>query len=235
MASRATELRLISLTGLVLMILFIGWPETDLAVSEFFHRAQWQVLMNVDGAAREFLYTITPPGSRLFLLALAVLFAFSLFRRLHWLHTRRFMLAFLLAGALIGPVLTIDVAIKGYGGRARPQKVEEFGGPKLFTPAFIPANECNWNCSFVSGHVAFASFFMAFGWFGTPRTRRRWLLGATAFAAYMAWTRVSLGGHFLSDTIFAWFIVYYSLWLTEVLLRRIGWCPQGPQGVPADK
>lgn len=230
MASRATELRLISLLGALLAVAFIGWPQIDLAVSNFFRQANWQVLMDFDGDARKLLYTITPPASRIFLLSLAVLFALSFFQRLGWLHVRRAVVAFLLGAALLGPVLIIDVGLKGHGGRARPQKVEELGGKQIFTPAFIPANECNWNCSFVSGHVATASFLMAFGWFGTPRARRRWMLSATVFAAYMAWTRVSLGGHFLSDTVFAWFIVYYSLWLTEVIFRRFGWLPQASPG-----
>ena len=228
MASRATELRWVSLAGALLAIAFIGWPQIDLAVSDFFRQANWLFLMDFDGEARKFLYRITPPASRVFLLTLAVLFMLGFVKRLNWLHTRRALLGFLLGAALLGPVLIIDVGLKGHGGRARPQKVEELGGKQIFTPAFIPANECNWNCSFVSGHVATASFLMAFGWFGTARARRRWMLGATLFAAYMAWTRVSLGGHFLSDTVFAWFIVYYSLWLTEVIFRRFGWLPQAP-------
>lgn len=228
MATRATELRLVSLLGALLAVAFIGWPQLDLAVSDFFRQADWLFLMDVDGPARKFLYRITPPASRIFLLSLAGLFLLSFIKRLGWLHARRATLAFLLAAALLGPVLIIDVGLKGHGGRARPQKVEQLGGKQIFTPAFIPANECNWNCSFVSGHVATATFLMAFGWFGTPRTRRRWMLGATALAAYMAWTRVSLGGHFLSDTVFAWFITYYSLWLTEVIFRRFGWLPQAP-------
>ena len=233
MVSRATELRLVSLAGALLAIAFIGWPRLDLLVSDFFRQADWQFLVDVDGPLREFLYRITPPASRLLLLSLAGLFVLSFSQRPSWLHARRASVAFLLGAALLGPVLVIDVGLKGYGGRARPQKVEELGGKQIFTPAFIPANECKWNCSFVSGHVATASFFMAFGWLGTLRTRRRWMLGATVFAAYMAWTRVSLGGHFLSDTVFAWFFTYYSLWLTEFIFRRFGWLPQGPP--PSDK
>jgi len=34
------------------------------------------------------------------------------------------------------------------------------------------------------------------------------------------------GGHFLSDTIFAWFATYFSLCFAEWLFRRVGWLPK---------
>ena len=68
-----------------------------------------------------------------------------------------------------------------------------FGGPLQFTPAFIPADQCRQNCSFVSGHVATAAFIMAFGWLGAPAVRRRWLIASIAFATYMAFVRMSPG------------------------------------------
>ena len=40
------------------------------------------------------------------------------------------------------------------------------------------SDQCHKNCSFVSGHVATASFVMAFGWLAAPAIRRRWLLAA---------------------------------------------------------
>ena len=104
-------------------------------------------------------------------------------------------------------------------------KIEQFGGNKQFTPAFIPADQCSQNCSFVSGHVATASFIMAFGWLGAPAVRRRWLLASMAFGGLFALVRMVPGGHFLSDTIFAWFATYFSLWFTEWLFRRLDWLP----------
>ena len=67
---------------------------------------------------------------------------------------------------------------------------------------------------------------MAFGWLGAPAVRRRWLLASIAFGGLFALVRMAPGGHFLSDTIFAWFATYFSLCFAEWLFRRVGWLPK---------
>ena len=66
---------------------------------------------------------------------------------------------------------------------------------------------------------------MSFGWLGAPAVRRRWLLVSIAFGAFFALIRMVPGAHFLSDTVFAWFTTYFSLWLTEWAFRRLKWLP----------
>lgn len=139
------------------------------------------------------------------------------------LRRQRLLFAFLLAGAILWPVLLVDAGLKNYLGRARPAQVEAFGGSQVFTPAFMPSNQCERNCSFVSGHVATAAFVMVFGWLGSPRIRRRWLGVSLAVAAYVGLIRMAVGGHFLSDCLFAWFATYFSLDLVEWLFARIAW------------
>ena len=77
----------------------------------------------------------------------------------------------------------------------------------------------------VAAPCATTSFVMAFGWLAAPAIRRRWLLASLGTGALLAVVRMSAGGHFLSDTIFAWFATYFSLWLTEWAFRRLGWLP----------
>jgi hypothetical protein len=36
----------------------------------------------------------------------------------------------------------------------------------------------------------------------------------------MSLIRMSVGGHFLSDCLFAWFATYFSLWLVEFAFAR---------------
>lgn len=156
-------------------------------------------------------------------IVIALLWALSRFDRFGQFYAKRQVVTFLLVGIIIGPVLVVDVGLKDHSGRARPINVEAFGGAKQFTPAFIPADQCTHNCSFVSGHVVGTSFLMAFGWLGVPRKRRRWLVGSLAAASIVGIARIIPGGHFLSDVIFAWLFVYFSLWLTEGILRLLGW------------
>lgn len=140
-------------------------------------------------------------------------------------------LVFLLLAALLGPVLLVDVGLKGHSGRARPATLVEFSGQRHFSPAFIRSDQCDWNCSFVSGHVATASFVMAFGWLGRRRQRLAWLATSLLLGAYVGWARIAVGAHFLSDAVFAWFSIYLTLWLTEKLLYRNA---PATSGLPAE-
>ena len=221
--SRVTEFRLALIAFGLLAGLFIALPQIDLAASQVFYRGQGHWALNREDLWLAIPYRGLPWLGQGLLLALALLWLGSFVPRLNKLKPRRVLFGFLLAGALLGPILLVDATLKEHSGRTRPVNIEQFGGSKQFTPAFIPADQCQQNCSFVSGHVATASFIMAFGWLGAPAVRRRWLLASIAFGGLFAVVRMVPGGHFLSDTIFAWFATYFSLWVTEWLFRRLGW------------
>jgi membrane-associated phospholipid phosphatase len=225
MNSRVIELRVASVIFALLAVLFVAFPEIDLAVSASFFNAPGSWKSPIDGAFRALAYRGLPRLGLALLLVLAALLLLGTIKRFSRLKARRAAIGFLLVSALLGPVLLVDYALKGHFGRARPATVQEFGGSKQFTSAFVPADQCKGNCSFVSGHVATAAFIMAFGWLGAPAVRRRWLVASLAFAGYFAVVRMSAGGHFLSDTIFAWFATYFTLWLTEWVFRRLKWLP----------
>lgn len=227
MNSRVTELKWTLAACGLLAALFVLFPQIDLFVSGIFFRdGQWLVAR--DSVWLALPYRGLPRLGQATILVLIALFALGFVPRFARLRARRGVFAFLLVAAIAGPVLLVDVALKDYSGRARPINVQPFGGEKSFSPAFILAKQCRKNCSFVSGHVATASFLTAFGWLAAPATRRRWLLAGAAAGALMGLARMLPGGHFLSDAIFAWFAVYFTLWFTEWLFRRRGWLPPAP-------
>ena len=228
MTSRATELRIALAVFGLLAVLFIAFPQIDLAASGLFYQGDGKWLLSRDSTWLVLPYWGLPRLGQALLVALIVLLLLSFWRRFPKLKARRAAIGFLLVGGLLGPILLVDATLKEHSGRTRPVNTVNFGGSKQFTPAFIPADQCQKNCSFVSGHVATASFIMAFGWLGAPAVRRRWLLASIAFGGVFALVRMVPGGHFLSDTIFAWFATYFSLWLTEWLFRRFGWLPEAP-------
>lgn len=204
---------------------FVLFPGLDLAASGLFYRGgAW--LLARDSAWLALPFLGLPRLGQATIVVLAALWLLSFLRRFPKLRARRAAVGFLLAAALTGPVLLVDIGLKDHSGRARPVNVQPFGGPRQFTPAFVPADQCRKNCAFVSGHVATASFLMAFGWLAAPAVRRRWLLAGAAAGGFMGLVRMLPGGHFLSDVIFAWFAVYFSLWLTEWVFRRFGWLPR---------
>lgn len=223
--SRATELRIALIAFGFLAVLFVAFPQIDVAASSLFYRGEGRWALNREDLWLAIPYRGLPWLGQGLLVTLLLLWLLSFGTRFPKLRARRATFGFLLLGALLGPILLVDATLKEHSGRTRPVNTTQFGGSKQFTPAFIPADQCSQNCSFVSGHVATASFIMAFGWLGAPAARRRWLLASIAFGGIFALVRMVPGGHFLSDTIFAWFATYFSLWLTEWLLRRLGCLP----------
>ena len=225
MTSKATEFRFALLAFGLLAVIFVAFPQIDLAASGLFYRGDGVWALHRTSPWLFLPYHGLPRLGQGLIIILPILWALSFVRRFPALKARRATFGFLLVGGLLGPVLLVDATLKEHSGRARPIRVEQFGGVQQFTPAFVVADQCENNCSFVSGHVATAAFIMAFGWLGTPAVRRRWLLASIGFAAFMALVRMVPGGHFLSDTIFAWFATYFTLWLTEWLFRKLGWIP----------
>lgn len=104
---------------------------------------------------------------------------------------------------MAGPLLVANIGLKDHWGRARPRDVAEFAGTKEFTPPFPPASQCDYNCSFISGEAS--SIFMvlfAAALVFKSRSRSFAVLGIV-FGGLAGLTRMSQGGHFLSDVIFA--------------------------------
>jgi len=150
-----------------------------------------------------------------------VMLALGLLRGRRRARLARRIWGFFLLSFLLGPGLLANGILKSWWGRARPQSVTEFGGSQDFTPAVLIADQCQHNCSFVSGEASGAvTLALVLGVLilpGLGRRARPWVAMALAFVAL--WTsllRVMTGRHFLSDTLFAadlMAIVVFSLFL----------------------
>jgi lipid A 4'-phosphatase len=117
---------------------------------------------------------------------------------------------------LLGAGLIVNVAFKENFGRARPRDVAEFGGSKIFTPAFVVSRECSRNCSFSSGEGAAGFFTLALA-FAFSRRRRAFALAA-AIGIVISLARIASGAHFLSDTVVSFFVM---LLVADVLFYYI--------------
>nr|WP_246624864.1 phosphatase PAP2 family protein [Oceanobacter mangrovi] len=199
----------------LLVLLFVGWPQLDLAVSGWFYDSlagQWPredapFYVAVYGVFRYIPYLIVP----------VLLIGTGLtFWRSGLPASQRRVWVFLLVSLLAGPGILVHSVFKEGFERPRPKQVQEFGGKSGFTPAFEVSDSCERKCrSFVSGHSAMAFWLMVFAWW----TRRQvWLWLGIGLGALVSYVRIAQGGHFLSDTLFAGFICYFfyrllSWWL----------------------
>jgi len=128
---------------------------------------------------------------------------------------------FVLLVLALGPGVAVNTVFKDHWGRARPSQVVEFGGSRDFTAAPLPATACDRNCSFVSGHASVGFALIAFSFLATGRRRRAIGAGAVAAGALIGLARMIQGAHFLSDVVFAGFIVCGIAWfLDRAVLER---------------
>tara|TARA_B100000575_G_scaffold89640_1_gene71089 strand:- start:464 stop:961 length:498 start_codon:yes stop_codon:yes gene_type:complete len=136
----------------------------------------------------------------------------------------RFKIACL--GLIIGPVvgsgIIANLIFKENWGRARPVHIQEFGGDKEFTPAFVKTNQCKTNCSWISGETSAAFSFLA----GAFVLKNRIFVVINVILGLLVFfCRISMGGHFLSDNLFSiMFMVYiavlYSTFSVKIFRRK---------------
>jgi SAM-dependent methyltransferase/membrane-associated PAP2 superfamily phosphatase len=208
---------------LALGLLFLLWPELDLLAARHFFVpgtgfSQDPVLAWLHKDA-------IPALSRL--LGFGLIAAWLLAQLTSRSRALRRRLLYALLALLLGPGLLANTLFKNEWGRARPAQLAEFGGQAGFTSAWERSDQCQQNCAFVCGDatVGFALLIPAFLF---PRRRRLWLAAGLAAGAGLGWMRMAQGGHFLSDVVFAFYVVYFTAWLLDRWLR-----PAGEGGEPA--
>jgi lipid A 4'-phosphatase len=212
-----------SLSMLAAVALFALWPELDLKVSAFFYHSDIRSFTGDHSAPVMAIDEGILLLSRFFVALIFVAFAASFFIRGPRGHEWQKRVGFLAAALTFGPGLVVDVGLKDYFDRARPDKIVEFGGRARYTPAFVPSDQCQKNCSFVSGHASAGFFFATFGFLGGAAARRRWTAIGLVLGGIAGLGRISQGEHFLSDVVFAFYFTWFSAWLVWLIFRRMGW------------
>ncbi|SMF31711.1 Membrane-associated enzyme, PAP2 (acid phosphatase) superfamily [Alteromonadaceae bacterium Bs31] len=196
-------------------IIFLIWPELDLAVAANYY-ADGKFIF-ADNAFIRFIYLLFAKIHIAYLLGFII--AIIICTRKQWLHSRK-KWTFLLIALLLAPGLLVNTILKDNSlGRPRPQHIEEFGGKDQFTPVFYYSGACKKNCSFVSGHAAIGFYLMAVAW---VRQRRIWLFYGVILGSLVGFVRIVQGGHFLSDVIFAgWFTYFTYLLLAKAMSMQL--------------
>lgn len=190
------------------------WPEVDLMVSGWFYQPETGFFWEY-AALPVFVHDLAYYGARILGVMLAVGAGLALLRRKNVCGVSARAWLFLFLGLLIGPGLVANVILKDNWGRARPREVIEFGGQTRFTPPLMMANNCANNCSFVAGDAALGFYLPCFGYVVSTKRKRRVFWGGMALGVIFGVTRIVMGGHFMSDVLFAAFFML----LTTALLH----------------
>lgn len=212
-ARRPAWLRLDLLLFIACAILFVTFPQLDLAVAGWFYSPE-EGFFYKHSAPVQLLYRLFAVLHIPMLLLFIAAGAYMKLRKYSPAWYRKKTLTFLMLSLILGPGLLVNTVLKDNSiGRARPAQVEPFGGQKTFTPAFVYSGECARNCSFVSGHAALGFYFIALGWI---LSSRRWFIAGFMVGVALGLVRIVQGGHFFSDVTFAFWAVYG----TNLLLGR---------------
>jgi len=128
--------------------------------------------------------------------------------------------AFLVLLLALGPGVLVNAVFKDHWGRPRPREVQPFGGSRQFLQPWQPGIDGQGR-SFPCGHGS-AAFYLSAPFFIYRRTKpqlaRRWLAGGLVFGLLMSYARLAQGGHFLSDILWAWGMVYLTALALSALL-----------------
>lgn len=202
----------------LLVVVFGLLPQLDIWFSSLFYQPQQGFYLKDHIAVRliykgtEYMAVLVVLGVLLRLVAYYLIAGFS--RRFNYKSW------FLLCCILLGPGLVVNNIFKDHWDRARPRQIEQFDGAKKFTPAWYIADQCQRNCSFVSGHAAAGFTFMAFGLLASYRSRKKWWHFGLFMGFGIGVVRVIQGGHFLSDVIFCYFILWFLFQLLSFIFEK---------------
>ena len=124
---------------------------------------------------------------------------------------RRIFLFNILLGVLAPGVIT-NVLLKEYWGRPRPREVIETGGRHVFEPV-LTLDYSSKGKSFPCGHATSGFYFLG-GFFLLRRHRRSLAAGlfwfGAIFGALLGLARMTQGGHYFSDVVYAGAVCYFT-------------------------
>jgi membrane-associated PAP2 superfamily phosphatase len=129
-------------------------------------------------------------------------------------------IVFMLTTLALAPGLFANIILKDNWGRPRPIDVPQFGGSEPFMAWWDPRGVCPKNCSFVTGDGSGAFWTMAPAALAPPALRPAAYAAAIAFGTGVGVLRMSFGGHFFTDVVFAGVFTFIIIWLMHGYLYR---------------
>jgi len=218
------------LVFLVCVAIYLMFPNLDLWITNYFFSTEERFLhQNLPGV--QFSYQLFARVHFVFLIGLPIYWFVTRFFWPRYRHTSRYA-AFLLVALVLGPGLVVNYALKEHWGRARPDAIVQYGGNAQYTPPLQPTQQCDSNCSFVSGHASMGFFAISLAW---VLRRRRWFWMGLTLGSLVGLGRMLQGGHFFGDVVFSFWAVYLSLCLTASWFKIDPRQSDSPVAVPLAK
>ncbi len=214
-----TKFKIALLLNVISSILLIIYSQVDIQITSLFYSHDQGFYLKDSWWVR-LLYNSVPILLKTIVFGVIGLYIVNKIFKTNLLKVNGRITLYLLIALIVGPGLIVNSLFKDHFGRARPFTVIEFGGDRVFTPAFVITDQCEKNCSFSSGHAAGAFFALALA-FLTSRKRQWWIALATLYGFSVGVARIAAGGHFFSDVFISYFVVLsISQICYELIIRQ---------------
>jgi len=219
-SSLNSNILLLSLIIFLISIIFITvGPVLDVYISNLFYIKQNQFVLQNYYPITIIIRKIILPLLVLYLSIFPILSLFLPIKQIYFnFNFKVAEIFFILFSTLFNLLLVVNILLKNNWGRARPNDILEFGGKENFTPWFQMSDSCITNCSFVSGDASVGFSIIVF-FIITKNIVFFWL--ALLFGSLFSLVRILEGGHFLSDVIFAGFLVFVLSYLQYYFFQKI--------------
>ena len=190
---------------LILVLLSVG-PSIDIYVSGLFYFGNNQFLLQSYYDLTILFRKIFIPIILIYLLIIPMLSMILPLQQLYFNYKFTFKdVVYLWGITFFNLVVVVNLFLKNGWGRARPGDILELGGKKFFTPWYEISNNCNTNCSFVSGDAAVGFSLIVF-LFLIKNNFFYWF--ALIMGISLGLIRIMEGGHFLSDVVMSGSIIF---------------------------
>jgi len=200
------------LSFFIISFIFILFPDIDIAFSSLFYDGGFYL----KGSLYEvFFYKSVPIVVSTLAVGSIVLYTYNKITKHNILSIDNRKILYIVLVLALAPGLIVNATFKENWGRARPAEIKQFGGDKTFTPAFVLSDQKG--NSFSSGHGSAAFSVLGFALLARKR-RELWIALALSYGVAVSFARIIGGGHFLSDNITSFFVVYIT---THILYTYI--------------
>lgn len=191
----------------------VVYAPIDLAIAHYLQNQEFNM------TPFHFIHEAVKPAMVVLTLGIIGLLVLDILLKKQLLPVSRRQLIYLLAVLAMGPGLVVNLVFKDHWDRARPHMLEEFGNDKHFTPAFVISDQCEDNCSFVSGDASAGFFFFAF-YFAFSR-RKTWFITPILLGSSLGFVRMVQNAHFFTDVVFAGVFTYCVAYiLAEFFIKK---------------
>ena len=218
----SSHLKIVNILFILFTILFVMFPILDIHISKYFFIdgkfiSEKYIFIKTLRSNLKTIMIIIP------ILSLILFLVFVLVKNKYNTNNHYSLrFKFALLGFVIGPIfgcgLIANLYFKDTWGRARPSYIVEFGGEKKYSQPFVKSDQCYKNCSWISGETSGAFSLM----FGSLLLRNHiFLLCNYILGLLVFFCRLSMGGHFFSDNIYAFFFMIYLAYLYKYFIYVI--------------